>query len=446
MRLSLTRGLNRIVGIVFPEKRLFLRCDRCTRYVRLSPLGQLGAVLALSGLVVWSGYAAYSHVAALAARAESTSAEAARAAALDSRVAALEGERARLAAARDRAEGRADRVTTLLGQSQARLLDATRALSTTRREVDGLRAQLASLAAARRLAEDKAAEAVSALAGAQKRLSRARAEGRAEEEAMAAVNAAITRVVAERDRAAQEAETLDARVAALESELADWQARRDRVFDRLETAARVSLDGLESLFGKVDLDVERILEETRRDFSGTGGPFVPVPESGAQSAAGAAPGMRLAALMSDLERVNLMRIAAARLPFGHPSPGARLTSEYGRRRDPFRGVWAMHEGVDYAAPIGSPILAAGEGVVKRVGWMGGYGRVVVIRHAFGFETRYAHLRRSLVKVGQRVERGDRIAQMGSSGRSTGSHVHYEVRLNGRPVDPGRFIEAARNVL
>jgi len=106
----------------------------------------------------------------------------------------------------------------------------------------------------------------------------------------------------------------------------------------------------------------------------------------------------------------------------------------------------MHEGVDYAAPIGSPILAAGEGVVKRVGWMGGYGRVVVIRHAFGFETRYAHLRRSLVKVGQRVERGDRIAQMGSSGRSTGSHVHYEVRLNGRPVDPGRFIEAARNVL
>ena len=439
---SLARGLNRIVGILLPERRLFLRCGSCTRYARLTPLRQLGLAAAVAGVCTWAGYAAYDAVSLRAAEAVAARAQETRAVALDRRLAALEAERARLVAERDAAEARADGATDLLRRAQARLLDATGALSAARNEVAGLRDRLGALSAARRKAEESAAAAVSALAEAQKHHARARAEGLAEEEAMAAVNTAITRVIEQRDRAAREAETLDARVARLEAELSAWQARRDRVFDRLETAARVSLDGLEGLFDDADLDVDRILEEARRGFSGTGGPFMPVDAA----AADAAPDMRLAALMSDLERVNLMRIAAARLPFGHPASGARLTSDYGRRRDPFRGAWSMHEGVDYAAPLGTPIRATAEGVVERVGWMGGYGRVVIIRHAFGFETRYAHLRRSFVKVGQRVGRGERIAEMGSSGRSTGSHIHYEVRLNDRPVDPGKFIKAARDVL
>lgn len=439
----LARGLNRIVGLVFPERRLFLRCARCTRYARLTPLSQLGLGVALAGLVAWSGYAGYAHVVRLATEAGAQRTAVARAGAADARIATLEAERARLIAERDAADRRAEHARTLLRRSQDQLLESTEALSAARTELDGLRTRLATLSTARRRAEASAAAAVSALAGAQERLAGARADGRAEDEAMAAVNSAITRVIAERDRAAEATEALDARVAALETELADWRARRDRVFARLEEAARLSLDGLESLFDRAELDVDRILDETRREFSGSGGPFVPAEKPAAASGEGE---MRLAALMSDLERVNLMRLAADRLPFAHPSPGARLTSNYGRRRDPINGGWAMHEGIDYAAPYGSQIRATAGGVVKRTGWMGGYGRVIIIEHAFGFETRYAHLKRSLVKVGQRVERGETIAEMGSSGRSTGSHIHYEVRLNDRPVDPGKFIEAARDVL
>jgi murein DD-endopeptidase MepM/ murein hydrolase activator NlpD len=94
----------------------------------------------------------------------------------------------------------------------------------------------------------------------------------------------------------------------------------------------------------------------------------------------------------------------------------------------------------------TPIYATADGVVTISGRQSGYGRVVKIRYAFGFETVYAHLRRTRVNVGQRVESGDRIGDMGSTGRSTGNHVHYEIRIDNKPVNPVKFIEAARDVL
>ena len=94
----------------------------------------------------------------------------------------------------------------------------------------------------------------------------------------------------------------------------------------------------------------------------------------------------------------------------------------------------------------TPVYATADGIVTQAGRQRGYGRVVKIRHAFGFETVYAHLNRARVKVGQRVGRGDRIGDMGSTGRSTGNYVHYEIRIDNKPVNPVKFIEAARDVL
>ena len=155
---------------------------------------------------------------------------------------------------------------------------------------------------------------------------------------------------------------------------------------------------------------------------------------------------RLAALMTDLERMSLLRIAVDRLPFGRPTRGAEMTSGFGYRRDPYRRRSRLHKGIDFAAPIGTPIYSTAQGVVVFSGRQRGYGIVVKIRHAFGFETVYAHLSKSRVKVGQRVKRGERIADMGNTGRSTGSHLHYEVRVNGLPINPIKFIRAPRNVL
>ena len=107
---------------------------------------------------------------------------------------------------------------------------------------------------------------------------------------------------------------------------------------------------------------------------------------------------------------------------------------------------SMHQGLDIAAPRGTPIYSTADGVVTFVGRQRGYGIVVKIRHAFGFETIYAHNSRARVNVGQRVSRGDRIADMGSTGRSSGNHVHYEIRIDSKPVNPVKFIKAVRNVL
>jgi murein DD-endopeptidase MepM/ murein hydrolase activator NlpD len=133
-------------------------------------------------------------------------------------------------------------------------------------------------------------------------------------------------------------------------------------------------------------------------------------------------------------------------PFGMPLTASyRLTSGFGSRHDPMgRGI-RMHEGQDFAGDYGTAIFATADGVVTYAGWENGYGRLVKIQHDFGLETRYGHLAQIRVNVGQRVSRGDRIGDMGNSGRSTGTHLHYEIRIGERPVNPMTFIKAARDV-
>ncbi len=116
-----------------------------------------------------------------------------------------------------------------------------------------------------------------------------------------------------------------------------------------------------------------------------------------------------------------------------------VTSAFGYRKSPFTGLREMHEGLDVATQMNSPILAPANGVVIRVGYHGGYGKMVEVDHGYGVVTRYGHCSKSLVEVGQRVKRGEKVALVGNTGRSTGPHLHYEVLLNGVPVNPYRYI-------
>lgn len=137
--------------------------------------------------------------------------------------------------------------------------------------------------------------------------------------------------------------------------------------------------------------------------------------------------------------------AQARLPTTLPvTDYPYLSSSYGWRRHPITGRYTMHEGLDFAAPPGTPILAAAGGVVTEAKYHGSYGNMVEIDHGDGLLTRYAHASSLLVRPGELVERGQPVARVGKSGRSTGSHLHFEVRLAGHPVDPRLFLGPRRS--
>jgi murein DD-endopeptidase MepM/ murein hydrolase activator NlpD len=156
--------------------------------------------------------------------------------------------------------------------------------------------------------------------------------------------------------------------------------------------------------------------------------------------------LRANRLLDQMDKLNLYRIAAEKAPFATPVKKAfRFTSEFGFRRDPKTGGRRMHKGVDFAAGSGTPIYATADGVIVHAGWSSGYGRLIKIQHEFGIETRYAHLSKMRVNVGQKVSRGDRIGDMGASGRVTGVHLHYEVRVGGEAVNPMIYIKAAKDV-
>ena len=133
----------------------------------------------------------------------------------------------------------------------------------------------------------------------------------------------------------------------------------------------------------------------------------------------------------------------ARLPSSMPvTDYPYLSSSYGWRRNPVTGRYAMHEGLDFAAPRGTPIKAAAAGIVVSAGYQSGYGKTVDIDHGDGLMTRYAHASSLSVKPGEMVERGQPIARVGSTGRSTGAHLHFEVRVAGRAMDPRTFLSNA----
>lgn len=127
------------------------------------------------------------------------------------------------------------------------------------------------------------------------------------------------------------------------------------------------------------------------------------------------------------------------LPNSNPINAAFNSSSYGWRIDPFNGNKAFHEGLDFTANTGTPIRAAADGIVSAAEQSGAYGKLVKIEHGAGLETRYAHTSKILVKVGERVTKGQIVAEVGSTGRSTGPHLHYEIRLNGASLDPRKYL-------
>jgi murein DD-endopeptidase MepM/ murein hydrolase activator NlpD len=213
----------------------------------------------------------------------------------------------------------------------------------------------------------------------------------------------------------------------------------------LEEALTVSVEPLEKMFKAAGMSPDDLLATVRKGYDGQGGPLTPL----SLSTSGQNPSpeeLRANAILKGLDNMNMYRIAAFKSPFSMPVRDAvRYTSGFGGRNDPLGRGFRQHDGQDFAGAYGMGIFATADGVVTHAGWGDGYGRLIKIQHAFGIETRYAHLSQIRVEVGQKVSRGDRIGDMGNSGRSTGTHLHYEIRIGGSAVNPMTFIKAANNV-
>ncbi|OHV66686.1 hypothetical protein LCM4577_28110 [Mesorhizobium sp. LCM 4577] len=174
------------------------------------------------------------------------------------------------------------------------------------------------------------------------------------------------------------------------------------------------------------------------DKGDVGGPLVPLDPSMAFDS-------KVKELDEALDALDQVKKEARKLPLANPAPGHTVTSPFGVRTDPILGSAALHTGMDFRAPIGMPAKVTAAGTVTRAGWAGGYGRMVEVDHGNGFATRYGHLSEIDVTVGQKLAAGEIIGKTGSSGRSTGPHLHYEVRHDGEAVDPLRFLTVGKKV-
>jgi murein DD-endopeptidase MepM/ murein hydrolase activator NlpD len=154
---------------------------------------------------------------------------------------------------------------------------------------------------------------------------------------------------------------------------------------------------------------------------------------------------KIADLDEAVTQLQGAKALASSVPIANPVPGMPVSSSFGTRKDPLLGLLAFHSGMDFRATSGSSVLATAKGTVTAADYNGGYGNMVDIDHGNGLSTRYGHLSQILVGVGQHVSIGDVIGKTGSTGRSTGPHLHYEIRKNGSAVNPMKYLSAGRQI-
>lgn len=238
-------------------------------------------------------------------------------------------------------------------------------------------------------------------------------------------------------------EPLDKRAAYLLDRLSMLHEARTGLIETLNERTTGSIEDAERIVGMTGLNVDTVvagIEET--ETLGKGGPFIAaLPDS----VAGDGFAGKVTGLDDKLTRLGVLQIALRAIPLVAPVDAFRIGSGFGKRKDPISGKLAIHDGVDFSAPRDTPIYASAPGTVVSANWNGRYGRMVEIDHGFGIRSRYAHLQKILVKKGQRIGHREKIALLGSSGRSTGPHLHYEILYGNIAMDPMRFIKAGKYV-
>lgn len=405
-----------------------------TRWLRVSAGAQIGIMAAALLGAGWTGFTTWTMIAAAPAlQAKSAEIAALQMALAEQEATADELSGRLVAAARDRTERLDDRgvdLRDMIARSTARdrseLLASINDTKLIQSESDNarLRVDLAAargqLAQANAEAERLSHDLVTALDG-----------SAGAEKAQTMLQSALS--AAER------------RATGLKDQVMALQLMQNELVDRLTPVTTNELATLEQTLNHMGIDLDRVVEAQAPDI---GGPLValddlPPPPSRPGEEDRAA---KLQKLASGIVRLDSLRTALPELPLATPLDGEPdLRSGFGTRQDPFTRRLAFHAGLDFAAPPGTEVKVTAPGEVVFAGWDGGYGRMVLVRHEFGIETRYAHMQSISVAVGDKLKTGAVVGTLGNSGRSTGPHLHYEVLFDDVPRDPSRFLEAGRHV-
>jgi len=430
---------------VLPEHRIYIKTgEDQTRYFKISTKAQALMGAAAFVLVGWTVVSSSALVLGMvSADTEAKQAQVVKQA-YEERIAVLREERDQRAQEANSIQERFQIALREISEHQRRYFELDENRQELATLVDLTREKLQLAVDTRDTAEEEAAILLAELNKVTSNLTNKSGNAKELAATLQAISGALSSTIRERDANTDALVRMEEKVAALEFRERVNADKQERIFSQLETAVSATLDPLEKLLATTGMDVDYLIEKVQSQYSGEGGPFIPVALP--LSAEGDPLYERYAQLTRDYDRAHLMQIAAFQMPFASPvKQSVRWTSGFGTRRDPINGRARAHNGQDLAGPRGTPILSTGDGTVSFAGRQSGYGNVVKIRHSFGYETVYAHLNSIRVESGERVSRGDVIGGMGNTGRSTGTHLHYEIRIGGKPINPMPYMKAARNV-
>lgn len=249
----------------------------------------------------------------------------------------------------------------------------------------------------------------------------------------------LQRALEERNAALITGERMRREIGQLENRLNHLQVTQLDTVGELIERTDESIDNMTRVVEMAGIEMADILPES--ELGGQGGPFV----AAISSDAGDDLTERLTTLENRLNYLQVLRARMQQVPLSPPLTTYYVTSSFGKRRDPVNQKWSMHYGLDLGGPMHSSVYTTAPGVVTFAGWKGNYGKLIEVDHGDGIKTRYGHLAKILVKKGEEIDFYDKIGLLGSTGRSTGPHTHYEVVVNGKPLDPMKFIVAGRHV-
>ncbi len=443
--------LARVYGRLFPERQIYVRSEGEVRFITFSGRVQLGLASIVLLLGAWFSFSTFQYVFQndiIAAKNE-------RIRAGQVAYAALEGEMQEtqlrfITAARD------------LDAKHSQLISLVSHKENLEARLNEISQRLAAVSDDHREASKEAAALRNQLQGERSLLSgqigtlqgelRTTLDQRSDlEESLAATRDRVVSLSAERDNLIKSNADLSDNLSAINNRLVDIRGEQQRFIERISARTSDDIALLENTIAMTGLSPRTLFEKSGVFDSAMGGPVIDPSAAEAGSIAalaredGAAFDSSVAGLEDSLQRWEALQSVLRVLPIAAPADNFYISSDYGRRRDPITKRMAFHAGVDLAGPARQPVYATAPGIVARAGRNGPYGNMVEIDHGFGLRTRYGHLDKISVKKGEEVGFRTMIGRMGSTGRSTGTHLHYEIRFEGKAYDPSRFLKAGKYV-